>query len=320
MIGSARSLGNYGHGWPVYRKCRSIFRSRLPLIAFASAFCAFALSGCADVFFAAVDSGADTRGVTEHHGIVFDANNALALDAYVPKNSVNAPVVVFFYGGSWERGKRRWYRYVGDALASHGVVVLIPDYRKFPDVHFPAFMHDAARAVAWAREHAAEFGGDPRRLFVMGHSAGGQIAALLAADKRYLNAAGLKPRDLAGMIGVAGAYAFLPFVEDESEIFGDTAQGRYDSQPINFIDGDEPPMLLLTGTDDDVVPPHNAESMTERAHAMSGVAQLKLYPDVGHSSIVLAFARERTSRAPVLADTLAFIADPLAAVSSSPNP
>jgi acetyl esterase/lipase len=198
--------------------------------------------------------------------------------------------------------------------------VLIPDYRKFPDVRFPAFMHDAASAVAWAHEHAVEFGADPNRLFVMGHSAGGQIAALLAADKRYLNTAGLQPRDLAGMIGLAGAYAFLPFVENESEIFGDTARGRYDSQPINFIDGDEPPMLLLTGTDDDEVPASNAESMTERAHAMGGVAQLKLYSDVEHSSIVLAFARERTARAPVLADTLAFIADPLAELKTNAVP
>ncbi len=312
MIGSARSLGNYGHGWPVYRKCRSIFRSRLPLISFVSAFCALFLAGCTDVFFAMVDSGADMRNLEEHRGIVFDAQNGLALDAYVPKNVVKAPVVVFFYGGSWERGKRRWYRYVGDALSHHGVLVLIPDYRKYPDVHFPVFMQDAANAVAWAREHVAELGGDRKRLFVMGHSAGGQIAALLATDKRYLNAAGLEPRDLAGMIGLAGAYDFLPFVENEAEIFGDTEQGRHDSQPINFIDGDEPPMLLLTGTDDDEVPASNAESMTERTHAQGGVAQLKLYPGVEHSSIMLAFARERTGHAPVLADTLAFIVDPLA--------
>src|SRR5450432_372697 len=168
MIGSARPLGN----------------SRLWPMAFAAAFCALALGGCADVFFAVIDSTTDSRNVTERRGIVFDAGNALALDAYVPKNAVDAPVVVFFYGGSWENGKRRWYRYVGDALANHGVLVLIPDYRKFPDVHFPAFMHDAAHAVAWAHEHATELGGDPRRLFLMGHSAGGQIAALLATDGR----------------------------------------------------------------------------------------------------------------------------------------
>jgi acetyl esterase/lipase len=145
-------------------------------------------------------------------------------------------------------------------------------------------------------------------MFVMGHSAGGQIAALLACDKRYLSGVGLSPRDLAGMIGVAGAYAFLPFVEHEPEIFGDDAQGRYDSQPINFVDGDEPPMLLLQRTDDDEVPPHNAEAMAERAQAMDGTAKLKLYPGVGHSSILLAFARGHAGHSPALRDTLEFVA------------
>jgi acetyl esterase/lipase len=242
--------------------------------------------------------------------VEFDAEHHLALDVYAPRAVADAPVVVFFYGGSWEDGKRRWYRYVGDALVSNGVVAIVPDYRKFPDVRFPAFMHDAARAVAWAREHAREFGGDPARLFVMGHSAGGQIAALLAADKRYLAAVGMRPRDLAGMIGVAGAYAFLPFVDDEARIFGDNESGRYDSQPINFIDGDEPPMLLLQGADDDEVPPHNAEIVAERAQAMDGTAVLKLYPGVGHSSILLSFARGHASSVPALHDTLEFIAHP----------
>ncbi|HZP67530.1 MAG TPA: alpha/beta hydrolase [Rudaea sp.] len=272
--------------------------------------CVFALAGCADVFFSLVGSGADTHGLVVQRGIVFDAPHELALDVYAPKGAAAAPVVVFFYGGSWEEGKRRWYRYVGTALANHGVVVVIPDYRKFPDVRFPAFMDDAAHAVAWVRVHAADFGGDPQRLFVMGHSAGGQIAALLATDRRYLASVGLRRRDLAGMIGVAGAYAFLPFEDDEPDIFGDTPEGRYDSQPINFVDGGEPPMLLLQGTDDDEVPPDNAELMAERIEAMDGRVQLKLYDGVDHSAIMLAFAREHVTRVPALADTLAFIGHP----------
>ena len=275
---------------------------------FALCAAALALGGCADVFFATLDKLEYTRNVIERDHIVFDATHGLALDAYAPAGASDAPVVVFFYGGSWSEGKRHWYRYVGDALANHGVVVFIPDYRKYPDVRFPAFMHDAANAVRWARDHAAEFGGDPARVFVMGHSAGGQIAALLACDKRYLAAVGMRRRELAGMIGVAGAYAFLPFVEDEPEIFGDDAKGRYDSQPINFVDGHEPPMLLLQGNEDDEVPPSNAEAMEERARAMDGTATLKLYPDVGHSSILLALARGHEARIPTLHDTLAFIA------------
>lgn len=266
------------------------------------------LGGCADVFFATVAEVGGERGVRHAADVEFDAAHRLSLDVYAPPQAADAPVVVFFYGGSWEGGKRRWYRYVGDALASRGVLAVIPDYRKYPDVRFPAFMHDAARAVAWTRAHAREFGGDPARLFVMGHSAGGQIAALLAADKRYLADVGLRPRDLSGMIGLAGAYAFLPFVDNEAHIFGNDAQGRYDSQPINFIDGDEPPMLLLQGAADTEVPPHNAQVMAERAQAMDGTAVLKLYPGVGHASILLSFARGGASSVPALRDVVEFVA------------
>jgi acetyl esterase/lipase len=267
-----------------------------------------ALTGCADVFFAAVDKLEFTGNVDEHDAIVFDQARALALDAYVPAQAHNAPVVVFFYGGSWISGKRSWYRFVGDALAANGVVTFIPDYRKYPQVRFPAFVRDAARAVAWVRGHAGEFGGDARHVFVMGHSAGGQIAALLACDQRYLAAVGMRPRDLAGMIGVAGAYDFLPFVESEPEIFGTDAEDRHDSQPINFVDGDEPPMLLLQGSDDRTVLPGNAESMAEHARATDVAVRLNLYPNVGHSGILLTLARGHASRIPTLKDILAFIA------------
>jgi acetyl esterase/lipase len=288
MIGTKRGLGNL--------RCATLL-----------CLCAL-LSGCADVFFATVGIVGSEAGVSERKNILYDAEHQLRLDVYVPDKASNAPVVVFFYGGSWVAGKRHWYRYVGDALARNGVITVIPDYRKYPAVQFPSFMYDAARAVAWAREHAAELGGDAQQLYVMGHSAGGQIAALLACDKRYLASVRLRPRDLTGMIGLAGAYSFLPFVEHEPQIFGNDAQGRYDSQPINFVDGDEPPMLLLQGNDDDEVPPHNAQAMAERAQAMNGTAQLKLYPGVGHSSILLAFARGRAGHAPSLRDTLEFIA------------
>jgi len=297
MIGTNRELGN------LRRWCAAAGR-------LLGAGTLVAVAGCADLFYATVSTIGTDQGVAARHAIEYDSEHRLSLDVYTPRDASMAPVVVFFYGGSWEDGKRRWYRYVGEALASSGVATVIPDYRKFPDVRFPAFMHDAARATAWARAHASEFGGDPARVFVMGHSAGGQIAALLAADGRYLAAAGMQPRDLAGMIGLAGAYTFLPFVDDEARIFGNDASGRYDSQPINFVTGDEPPMLLLQGADDDEVPRHNAEAMAERAQAMDGTAVLKVYPGTGHSSILLSLARGHASPIPVRKDILDFIAHP----------
>ncbi len=300
MIGTDAALGNL----------RRFRRWRRSLRLAAACSLAIGLVGCKDVFFAAINSTDSPRNVAIHRNLEFDGPNRLDLDAYAPANASGAPVVVFFYGGSWESGKRKWYAYVGKTLADNGIVTFIPDYRKYPDVQFPEFISDAAKAVRWARDHAPEFGGDPSRLFVMGHSAGGQIAALIACDGRYLNFVDMDIRDLSGMIGLAGAYAFLPFVEEEPQIFGASDTSEYDSQPINFVNGKEPPLLLLQGEDDDEVEPSNAIKMAERAHAVGAAAELKLYPDVGHASILLSLARGRSSSASTLTDILSFIQKP----------
>ena len=295
MIETRPVVGNF-HRW--------LRLARLPAIAVAASL----LMACAQIWYATLGSADSAHDLIVRHDIVFDAAHDLKLDVYAPHAAANAPTIVFFYGGSWTQGHRRWYRYIGEALASHGIVAVIPGYRKFPAVRFPAFMSDAAKAVKWTFDHAAQWGGDTHRIYVMGHSAGGHIAALLACDQRYLAEVDLKPRDLAGMIGLAGAYAFLPYVEDEAEIFGDDAIGRHDSQPINFVDGDEPPMLLLQGLDDNEVKPANAEAMAERAHAVGGEATLKLYPDTDHGEILLALARDPRHSPPVLRDILDFLA------------
>jgi acetyl esterase/lipase len=300
MIGTAAVLGNL-------RRFRRLRRSLRLAVACGLA---IGLVGCKDVFFAAINSTDSPRNVAIHRNLEFDGPNRLDLDAYAPANASGAPVVVFFYGGSWESGKRRWYSYVGKTLADNGIVTFVPDYRKYPDVQFPEFISDAAKAMRWARDHATEFGGDPSRLYVMGHSAGGQIAALIACDGRYLKSVGMDIGELSGMIGLAGAYAFLPFVDDESQIFGESEKSQHDSQPINFVQGREPPLLLLQGEDDDEVEPSNAIKMAERAHAVGAAAELKLYPGIGHASIILSLARGHSSRASTLTDILAFIQKP----------
>ena len=117
------------------------------------------------------------------------------LDIYVPPHAAekSLPVVVFFYGGSWKDGSKDMYPFVGEAFAKKGYITVIADYSKYPQVKFPTFVEDGAKAVAWTYRHIAEYQGDPKRLFIAGHSAGAHIGAMMTADKHYLHAEGLTP-------------------------------------------------------------------------------------------------------------------------------
>jgi acetyl esterase/lipase len=285
--------------------------SRWILLARLLLLCAtFLLGGCEATLFAGLNATDQHKGVVQQRDIVFDAGHRLELDVYAPEHAQHAPVVVFFYGGSWVHGERAWYRFVGTTLAAHGVVVVIPDYRKVPQVKLDGFMQDAAEAVAWAHAHAAEFGGAPDDVFVMGHSAGGQIAALLATDPQWLGAHGMRPADLAGFIGLAGCYAFVPVTakdQDMLDAFGTTAAEQRRAEPISHLHGAEPPMLLLQGTADHEVEPSNATALDQAMQARHEEVTLKLYPGLGHEALLFALSRPMHGDAPTLNDVLAFI-------------
>lgn len=268
------------------------------------------LGGCEATLFAGLNATDQHKGVAQQRHIVFDADHALALDVYAPEHAQHAPVVVFFYGGSWVHGERAWYRFVGTTLASHGVVVVIPDYRKVPQVMLDGFMQDAATAVAWTHRHAGEYGGAPDDIFVMGHSAGGQIAALLATDPAWLGTHGMRPAELAGFIGLAGCYAFVPVTakdQDMLDAFGTTTAEQRRAEPISHLRGAEPPMLLLQGTADHEVEPSNATALNQAMQARHGEVTLKLYPGIGHEALLFALSRPMHGDAPTLDDVLAFI-------------
>ncbi|OOG58393.1 alpha/beta hydrolase [Rhodanobacter sp. C03] len=268
------------------------------------------LSGCHGSLFAALNTTDEHKGIVVERHVVFDAQHHLALDIYRPAHAQHAPIVVFFYGGDWTHGKRQWYRFTGTALAARGVTVVIPDYRKYPTVKMDGFMHDAARAVAWTHEHATQIGGDPQDIFVMGHSAGGQIAALLATDPVWLQAYGMQPRDLAGFIGLAGVYDFVPIAAKEKDMlgmFGKTPAEQQRAQPVSFVHGAESPMLLLHGTADHEVDPSNSKSLAHAMQAQHEDVTLKLYPGVGHSDLLFSMSRPLRGQAPTLDDVLTFI-------------
>ncbi len=216
--------------------------------------------------------------------IVYAADLGLSLDIYRPTvaKAGGAPVVVFFYGGSWQRGSRTQYRFVGQRMAENGILAIVADYRTWPQAGFPEFVDDAARAVDWSFENARAWGGDPSRVFVAGHSAGAQLAALVATDARYLAKHGLSPRRLAGAIGLSGPYDFA-ITGNLVEVFGPTAQWPQ-AQAVNFVDGDEPPFLLVHGSKDGVVETRDSVQLADLLRSKNVATRLLLLPEGGHST------------------------------------
>ncbi|NOT88541.1 MAG: alpha/beta hydrolase [Lysobacter sp.] len=251
------------------------------------------LAGCQSAGFGIANLGASAPVAS----VVYDPRHGLALDVYRPVGTTTGPVpvVVFLYGGNWKQGHRSQYRFVGHRLAQQGVLAIVADYRTFPRTTFPGFVEDGARAVAWARAHAAEHGGDPRRLFVAGHSAGAQIAALIGTDACYLAPHGLRPRDLAGVIGFSGPYDFE--ITGYEDVFGPETQWPR-AQAVNFVDGDEPPFLLVHGTADMTVEAKDSRELAVKLRSAGVETTLVWLPGAGHLAPLVAM--RAPSRQPAL--------------------
>ena len=230
------------------------------------------------------------------------------LDVYRPAAATKSPVIVFFYGGSWQTGDKETYLFVATALAQRGYVVVVPDYRVYPQVRYPGFLEDGARAVRWAKDNAARFGGDPRsRLSSWAIPAGAYIAAMLVLDDRWLQQVGLTPdRDVAGLIGISGPYDILPLHGTLATIFG--GSNVPDTQPISHVTPGAPPAFLATGERDDIVEPSNTTRLAAKLAANGDKAVVKTYPWVGHITIIGSFALPLRFLSPVLDDVDRFIA------------
>ena len=226
-------------------------------------------------------------------------------DVYLPAVTTrNAPIAVFFYGGSWSSGDRGDYRFVGEALASRGVVTVVADYRLSPEVRYPVFLQDSAQAVRWAAERAASFGASRDRLFIVGHSAGAYNAAMLALDPRWLGAQGLSPQQLAGWVGLAGPYDFLPIGIPEVQQAFDWPRTPADSQPLFHVTSKPfataPPALLLAARADTLVNPiRNTVSLAQALKARGTPVDYSLYDRVSHTSLIGAMALPLRGLAPV---------------------
>ena len=228
-----------------------------------------------------------------------DQNPRHLLDIYQPTESKAAaslrPVVVFFYGGAWQEGSRSDYLFVAEALTQRGYVVVVPDYRVYPEVKYPDFLLDGAAAVAWAVAHAKQYGGDPSRLFLMGHSAGAHIATMLALDRSYLDAQKMPVGALKGLIGLAGAYDFLPLTEPNVIALFASEPNLALTQPIHYVPARAtaatPPVLLLHGDVDQRVLPKNSINLARELRATGVRVEIDLLPGMSHTDIISQFTR-----------------------------
>lgn len=264
------------------------------------------LPSCAPVD--ALNATIPTDDVTIQRDIAFAPGPRGGMDVYRPVGgAAKLPLVVFFYGGAWKDGSKNDYTFVAAPLARAGMVVAVSDYRLVPEVHFPTFLEDNARAVAFAHAHAAEWGADPDRVFLVGHSAGAYDVLMLAVDPHYLAAEGFDRSRLAGVVCMATPADFFPFTDKSTIAAFGQAPDPAATQPINFADGKNPPLLMLHGDADDTVYLRNSIAMTSRVKAAGGDVTLKVYPGVGHIGIITSFAPLFDGKAPALADTVAFI-------------
>ncbi|MEO5659816.1 MAG: alpha/beta hydrolase [Polaromonas sp.] len=261
-------------------------------------------------------SGADLLNATvpgntyrRTQALAYGADPRQRLDVYQPlAGSRNAPMVVFFYGGSWSSGERGDYRFVGEALASRGIVTVVADYRLSPAFRYPVFVQDSASALRWAFDHAAEYGAGADRIFVMGHSAGAYNAAMVALDARWLAAVGLTPARLAGWIGLAGPYDFLPIVDAKSRVAFNWPDTPADSQPLLHASKASPPALLLAAENDSVVNPQRSTVALAQKLKASGVrVESTLFEGVGHITLLGSMAKALESKAPVLERVTQFV-------------
>ena len=229
------------------------------------------------------------------------------LDIYSPESLADdASVAVFFYGGSWKFGSKADYLFVGQALASRGIVTVIADYRLYPEVRFPAFVEDGAKAVGWVQRHIAGRGGDPDKIFLIGHSAGAHIAGMLSLNPDFLAAESMDASELKGFIGLAGPYDFLPIESPTiKKVFA--VDDLEATQPITHASDRAPPTLLLTGDNDETVLPRNSIRLSNAIRQHGGQAEVKVYKRLGHTGIVLALASPFRWLATTLDDIASFI-------------
>ena len=251
------------------------------------------------------------RGTQVVRDLTYGDGPRQALDLYVPSGAApgdpaSRPILMFVHGGSWTDGDKESYAFAGKRFAAEGFVTAVPSYRVLPD-DYDEFMADMASALALTLEAAPRHGGDPERVFLVGHSAGAYNVVQLALAPEFLATEGLTPAVIDAVAGLSGPYDFLPL---DPGVARDAFGGSDDvaaTQPVNRVAEGAPPMILVTGTDDTVVRPRNADALAERLEAVGTPVRVVRYEGADHAKPVVALAFPK--RLPVVRDVTAFFAE-----------
>ncbi|MBU3725252.1 MAG: alpha/beta hydrolase [Burkholderiaceae bacterium] len=220
------------------------------------------------------------------------------------------PVVVFFYGGAWATGSRKDYGFLARTFNDMGYIVAIPDYRLTPETVYPGFLHDSADAVRALLDRVQEYGGDPNRIVLVGHSAGAYNAIMLAVDPRWLGEQNRKR--IRGVIGLSSPVNFLPIQMPEARAAFSWPNTPLESQPVVHVSAQSPPMLLLTARRDPLVDPViNSVTMAERLRAAGVYVSFEVFEGplglINHSNIVATFSSRLSFLAPSIQRAREFV-------------
>ncbi|MCE1246800.1 MAG: alpha/beta hydrolase [Firmicutes bacterium] len=184
------------------------------------------------------------------------------LDIYYPEGLKNCPVYFFVHGGAWKKGDKSQYAALGRTYAKKGIVTVVVNYRLSPEVQHPAHIFDVAAAFAWTAANVRNYGGDPKKIFVSGHSAGAHLTSLMVLDGKYLKRYNLSSEDIKGLIAIAGVYRIAPAAGSNpgqsknrqnvtsnmfTDAFGKDQSKWADDSPINHVRANIPPTLIMIG-------------------------------------------------------------------------
>ena len=233
----------------------------------------------------------------------FGDNPRFELDIYNPKTPrPNTPVLIFVHGGSWTDGSKDIYKFIGEAFTTEGYTAIIPNYRLYPGIAYPDPVTDTAKSIAWAAKQYPD-----RPLVILGHSAGGYNVLMAGLDPQFLQAEGVDTcRHIAGIVSLAGPTGIVPLKEEPYiTIFPDRFTTT--DAPLHLALKPSPPVLFLHGGKDDTVYPQSSERLAEKIIARGGQADVKIYPELGHTEVVKVLSRYFDDEASLKSDLFDFV-------------